>query len=42
VYDPFSGTGTTGVVANRLGREFIGSEINKELVDISKKRIKDD
>ena len=42
VYDPFSGTGTTGVVANRLGREFIGSEINKELVDISKKRIRDD
>lgn len=27
IYDPFMGTGTTGVVANRLGRRFMGSEL---------------
>ena len=39
IYDCFSGTGTTSVVAKRLKRNFIGSEIVKEFYDISNKRI---
>lgn len=27
VYDPFLGTGTTAIVAKRLNRRYIGSEI---------------
>lgn len=30
VYDPFIGTGTTGIAALELGRKFIGSEISEE------------
>jgi site-specific DNA-methyltransferase (adenine-specific)/modification methylase len=39
VLDPFFGTGTTGVVAKKLRRNWIGIEINKEYVKIAKKRI---
>ena len=39
VLDPFSGSGTTGVVANKLGREFIGIENEKEYVDLMVRRI---
>ena len=39
VLDPFSGSGTTGVVANKLGREFIGIENEKEYVDLMIRRI---
>lgn len=39
VFDPFMGSGTTGVACNHLGREFIGCEINKEFYDISVQRI---
>lgn len=35
VYDPFSGSGTTSRVALELGRNYIGSEINKEYYDAS-------
>lgn len=28
IFDPFFGTGTTGRVALRLGRQFIGCELN--------------
>ena len=34
------GSGTTGVVAKRLGREFIGIDLNSEYVEISANRIK--
>ena len=40
VLDPFMGSGTTGVVAKRLGREFIGIDLNSEYVEISANRIK--
>ncbi len=39
VLDPFTGSGTTGVVAKNLNRNFIGIEINKEYYEIAKKRI---
>jgi len=42
ILDPFSGAGTTGLVANRLGRQYIGIELNSEYIEMSKKRIYDD
>ena len=39
VLDPFSGAGTTGVVCAKLGREYIGIELNPEYVKLSEKRI---
>jgi site-specific DNA-methyltransferase (adenine-specific) len=41
VLDPFMGSGTTAVVAERLGREWIGVEINPEFADIATRRIHD-
>jgi site-specific DNA-methyltransferase (adenine-specific) len=39
ILDPFMGTGTTGVVAKQLNREFIGIELTKEYLDIATARI---
>lgn len=39
VFDPFMGSGSTGVACLNLNRSFIGSELEKEYFDISKKRI---
>lgn len=39
VLDPFFGTGTTGVVASRLKRKWIGIEINEEYFKIAYERI---
>jgi site-specific DNA-methyltransferase (adenine-specific)/modification methylase len=39
VLDPFFGTGTTGVVADRLNRNWIGIEINEEYYKIANERI---
>src|SRR5207249_2555218 len=39
VLDPFMGSGTTGVVAKRLGRNFIGIDIKPEYVEIARRRI---
>jgi len=39
VLDPFFGTGTTGAVAKRLGRTFIGLEREKKYIAAAKKRI---
>jgi DNA modification methylase len=41
VLDPFSGSGTVGVVALRHGRDFIGIDLNKDYVKMSLRRIKD-
>jgi site-specific DNA-methyltransferase (adenine-specific) len=39
ILDPFMGSGTTGVAAVRLGRKFIGIEIEPKYFDIACKRI---
>ena len=39
VLDPFCGSGTTGVVALRLGRRFIGIEMNPNYVQMARRRI---
>lgn len=39
VLDPFMGSGTTGVAAVKLGRKFIGIEINPTYFDIARNRI---
>lgn len=39
VLDPFSGSGTTAVVAKKLNRNYIGMDLNEAYVDIAKKRI---
>lgn len=39
VLDPFVGSGTTAVVANRLGRDAIGIDNNSEYLQIAKARI---
>lgn len=41
VLDPFMGSGTTGAMAVKLGRKFIGIELEREYYDISYKRIKE-
>ena len=42
VLDPFFGTGTTGIVAKRLNREWIGIEMDKNYVKLAENRIKND
>jgi DNA modification methylase len=39
VLDPFFGAGTVGLVAEKLGRKFIGLELNPEYVAIAERRI---
>jgi len=39
VLDPFTGSGTVGVVACRLGRNFVGVELNPEYVAMAERRI---
>lgn len=39
VLDPFCGSGTTIVAAKKMGRKFIGIDINKEYIEIAKLRI---
>lgn len=39
ILDPFCGSGTTGAVANRLGRLFIGIDIEEEYLHITKLRL---
>lgn len=38
ILDPFTGSSTTGIAANLNNRKFIGIDINKEFLEISKKR----
>ena len=39
--DPFAGSGTTGIVAHRYGREFIGIELNEEYAELARRRVGD-
>lgn len=39
VFDPFLGSGTTSVVAKKLGRHFCGAEINEEYALLAAKRL---
>lgn len=39
ILDPFMGSGTTGVACVKLGRKFIGIEIDEGYFDIACKRI---
>jgi DNA modification methylase len=40
IYDPFMGTGTTAVAAIGFKKEFIGSELNQDYINIANRRIK--
>ena len=39
VLDPFSGSGTTGMVALNLGRNYIGIDLNPDYLDLAQARI---
>lgn len=39
VLDPFMGAGTTGVVAKKLGRHYLGIELNPEYIKMAEARI---
>jgi DNA modification methylase len=42
VLDPFAGSGTVGLVADRLGRDFVGVELNPKYAAIAERRITSD
>ena len=42
IFDPFMGSGSTGVAAVRHGRKFIGCEINEEFFELAARRIHDE
>ncbi len=39
VLDPFSGTGTTSVAAKKLGRNYIGIDVNPDYIKMSEERL---
>jgi site-specific DNA-methyltransferase (adenine-specific) len=39
VLDPFMGSGTTAIVAKKLGRNYLGIELNPKYIEIANKRI---
>ena len=41
IFDPFAGTGTTGVACQNLNRNFIGIELDAGYFEIAKKRIEE-
>jgi DNA modification methylase len=42
VLDPFMGSGTVAIQAKRLGRQYIGIEINPKYIEIANKRIEEE
>jgi site-specific DNA-methyltransferase (adenine-specific) len=41
ILDPFVGTGTTAIAAKRLGRRFIGIDIDEKYIEIAHKKLKE-
>src|SRR5689334_20944924 len=41
VADPFMGSGSVGVAALRLGRRFLGTDLNPEAVDLAAQRLRE-
>lgn len=39
VLDPFFGAGTSGLVAQKLGRKTVGIELNEDYIDIARRRV---
>jgi DNA modification methylase len=39
ILDPFFGSGTTGVLARKLGRNFVGIELNRKYITIAENRL---
>jgi site-specific DNA-methyltransferase (adenine-specific) len=39
VFDPFSGSGTSGVASKELGRFFVGAEMEAEYAELAARRI---
>jgi site-specific DNA-methyltransferase (adenine-specific) len=39
VFDPFMGSGTTGMACQRLGRDFIGCEANPTYFSLAEQRL---
>ena len=39
ILDPFAGSGTTGVAAIRLGRRFVGWEMNSAYAEMARRRL---
>lgn len=39
ILDPFNGSGTTGIVANKLNRKYIGIEKEQEYLDLTIRRL---
>lgn len=39
VLDPFLGSGTTAAVASKLGRKFVGTELNPDYIEIADTRL---
>ena len=44
ILDPFNGSGTTGIVANKLKRKYVGIDMEKEYLDLTirRKEVKED
>lgn len=42
ILDPFLGSGTTAIEANRLSRRWIGMELSESVSELAKRRIRDD
>ena len=40
VLDPFMGSGTTAIASKKLGRDYVGFEINKKYCDYANERLK--